>query len=189
MRRASEATKEKFIVAAIRELNESGISGFSVRHIAEICGVSYGAPYKHYKGKHDLLRAVIDYVNKQWFRTRDAVLDRCGSNPRRALIECATACIRFLCTHPEYHAVFLLGGPKDAEKTMYRGRVVFLVQAQLDRYFSSVSYDEADREKKTFLVRSLVCGAAQMLAAGELPSSEETVQMVHKCLEREFDLV
>ena len=64
MRRASEATKEKFIVAAIRELNESGISGFSVRHIAEICGVSYGAPYKHYKGKHDLLRAVIDYVNK-----------------------------------------------------------------------------------------------------------------------------
>ena len=153
MRRASEATKEKFIVAAIRELNESGISGFSVRHIAEICGVSYGAPYKHYKGKHDLLRAVI------------------------------------LCTHPEYHAVFLLGGPKDAEKTMYRGRLVFLVQAQLDRYFSSVSYDEADREKKTFLVRSLVCGAAQMLAAGELPSSEETVQMVHKCLEREFDLV
>ena len=66
MRRASEATKEKFIVAAIRELNESGISGFSVRHIAEICGVSYGAPYKHYQGKHDLLRAVIDYVNKQF---------------------------------------------------------------------------------------------------------------------------
>ena len=72
---------------------------------------------------------------------------------------------------------------------MYRGRVVNLVQAQIDRYFSTVSCDENERKHKTFLIRSLVCGAAQMLSSGELPAEEETVQMVRSCLEREFDLV
>jgi AcrR family transcriptional regulator len=41
------------IDAGIELINEKGADGFSLRKVAERCGVSHSAPYKHFKNKDD----------------------------------------------------------------------------------------------------------------------------------------
>ena len=41
-------TRQALIQAGVEEINRHGVTEFSVRRIAQICGVSCGAPYKHF---------------------------------------------------------------------------------------------------------------------------------------------
>ena len=54
------------VIAGIREIESHGLSDFSLRRVASMCGVSCAAPYRHYKSKGDLILAIISYVNSQW---------------------------------------------------------------------------------------------------------------------------
>ena len=47
---------------------------FSVRRIAQICGVSCGAPYKHFGDRREFIAAVIEYVNDQWRAEQTKIL-------------------------------------------------------------------------------------------------------------------
>ena len=47
---------------------------------------------------------------------------------------------------------------------------------------------KADEKRKTFLVRSLLYGAAIMIESGELENSAESYEMVRRTIEREFEL-
>ena len=38
-------TREELIKAGVEEINRYGVAGFSMRRIAQLCGVSCGAPY------------------------------------------------------------------------------------------------------------------------------------------------
>ena len=54
------------IIAGIDELEEHGLHDFSLRRVANRCGVSCAAPYRHFQNKDALILAIISYVNKQW---------------------------------------------------------------------------------------------------------------------------
>ena len=44
-------TREALIQAGINEINEYGVANLSMRRIAKACGVSPGAPYKHFSAR------------------------------------------------------------------------------------------------------------------------------------------
>lgn len=67
-------TREALIQAGINEINEHGVANLSMRRIAKACGVSPGAPYKHFSDRKDFIAAIIEAVNLQW---RDAQLQLC----------------------------------------------------------------------------------------------------------------
>ena len=54
------ATKEKILDAALTLFAENGYDGTSVEQIANIVGIKAPSLYKHYKGKEDILNALID---------------------------------------------------------------------------------------------------------------------------------
>ena len=53
-------TKEKILDAALTLFAENGYDGTSVEQIANIVGIKAPSLYKHYKGKEDILNALID---------------------------------------------------------------------------------------------------------------------------------
>ena len=59
-------TREELIKAGVEEINRYGVAGFSMRRIAQLCGVSCGAPYKHFGDRKEFIAAIIDDVNAQW---------------------------------------------------------------------------------------------------------------------------
>ena len=54
------STKDKILDAALSLFAENGYDGTSVEQIASIVGIKAPSLYKHYKGKGDILNALID---------------------------------------------------------------------------------------------------------------------------------
>ena len=60
------STKEKILGAALTLFAESGYDGTSVEQIANIVGIKAPSLYKHYKGKEDILNALIDSAEARY---------------------------------------------------------------------------------------------------------------------------
>ena len=59
-------TKEKILDAALTLFAENGYDGTSVEQIANIVGIKAPSLYKHYKGKEDILNALIDSAEMRY---------------------------------------------------------------------------------------------------------------------------
>ena len=60
------STKEKILDAALTLFAENGYDGTSVEQIANIVGIKAPSLYKHYKGKEDILHALIDSAEARY---------------------------------------------------------------------------------------------------------------------------
>ena len=60
------STKEKIMGAALTLFAENGYDGTSVEQIANIVGIKAPSLYKHYKGKEDILNALIDSAEARY---------------------------------------------------------------------------------------------------------------------------
>ena len=60
------STKEKILDAALTLFAENGYDGTSVEQIASTVGIKAPSLYKHYKGKEDILNALIDSAEARY---------------------------------------------------------------------------------------------------------------------------
>lgn len=182
--------REDLILAGIQEINSHGISGFSIRRVAEMCNVSCAAPYRHFKDKNDLIGAIIDYVNDQWAKRQDEVLASCGSSLREQMVEICVNYIRFLMEKPFYRAVLML--KDDGFDNLYhKKRTQFGSLSQtLENMIYQCSGLSADVWKRKLLIfRSIMFGAVFLFDAGEFEYCEETLEHIRYTLDREFDVI
>ncbi len=182
--------KEKLILAGIEEIQTAGINEFSLRRIAKKCEVSPAAPYKHFESKQDFIIAVIEYINKQWDEQLQRVVEKDGTdNYRKQLIEISIQYIRFLVENPHFRSIIML---KDdgltPEQIRLKSKLSDGSKTVIDRYCRSVGMSDDRRIIKTFIVRSLIYGAALMMDNGELEYTEKNIQEIANTIEREFDL-
>ena len=54
----SSAVRDRLIEAGIREIEANGLQNFSLRHVAQLCGVSCAAPYRHFKDKEEYINEI-----------------------------------------------------------------------------------------------------------------------------------
>ena len=60
------STKEKILDAALTLFAENGYDGTSVEQIANVVGIKAPSLYKHYKGKEDILNALINSAEARY---------------------------------------------------------------------------------------------------------------------------
>jgi len=60
------STKEKILDAALTLFAENGYDGTSVEQIANIVGIKAPSLYKHYRGKEEILNALIDSAEARY---------------------------------------------------------------------------------------------------------------------------
>ena len=60
------STKERILDAALTLFAENGYDGTSVEQIARFVGIKAPSLYKHYKGKEDILNALIDSAEERY---------------------------------------------------------------------------------------------------------------------------
>ncbi len=181
--------RQLLLHAGIAEINEQGVTGFSIRRVATACGVSCAAPYKHFKDKREFISAIIDYVNEQWSVRQEQVLAACGDSLRQQLVEVSVEYVKFLMEMPYYRSILML---KDAEfDNLYhrkRGQTSSRTQELERAYQAQSGLEEAVWRRKVQLVRSVIYGTVFLLDAGELEYTAETIQNLRHHIEREFDL-
>ena len=181
--------REQLIVAGIREINTYGLQNFSIRRIANECGVSCAAPYKHYKDRHNFIAAIIEYINKQWEDRQQKILKGFPDNTRKQLVETSLDYVRFLLENPHFRSIIMLKDEEfDSEYKNMRGQISSLSQGLIKRYCSETNIPEEIEKRKTYIIRSLIYGAALMFDNGEMEYNEENMRFVEYAIDREFDL-
>lgn len=181
--------RQLLIEAGIEEINRVGITEFSVRRVAQACGVSCAAPYKHFKDRREFIAAIIEYVNGQWSVRQEEILSACGGDLRSQIVEVVVGYIRFLMEKPWFRSILML---KDAEfDNIYhkaRGQMSSRSQRMEQEFFAQSGWDGAKIRRKLHLVRSIMFGTVFLIDTGELEFGEEVLENVRMAVEREFDL-
>ena len=183
-------TRDQLILAGVEELNRHGIQGFSTRRVAKNCGVSCAAPYKHFKDTKEFIAEILKYINGQYNeRQKETLKKYAGCDSRTQLLQVALDYIRFFAENPQFRRV-VMQNFKDGDEAFrsLRGQLSYQIYKIVSRYCREVGMPDDVRLRKTFLVRSVIYGAALFFDTGELEYNEENMEMVARMLDREFDL-
>ena len=184
-----QSVRDKLIIAGLKELNAHGVQNFSVRRTASECGVSCAAPYKHFADKQDFIAAIIRFGNSQWKERQRKIVDMYPSPRRKQILEISLEHIRFLVENPYFRSLIMLkDAPLDTQYARSRGKLSRLAMRLIRRYCAEVGMDEKTAKVKTYIVRSLIYGAALMFDNGEMEYNEENMEAVAQAIDREFDL-
>lgn len=181
--------RERLIYAGMRELSQSGIQNFSIRRVAAACALSCAAPYKHFKDKQAFVTAIIEYINDLWGVQQRQIVEAHPGDLRAQIVEISMAYIRFLMENPNFRSVIMLRDDSlDADYARLRGEMTQLTREVIGEYCLSVGMDERTRRRKTYVVRSLIYGAALLFDNRQLEYDEENMAFVQYAIDREFDL-
>lgn len=189
MRKALPETKEKFIDSALKELYLYGTAGFSIRNVAKNCGLSCAAPYRHFQSKNELIAEVIKAVAARWQKRVTTLLESHKGTLREKILDICITYIKFLCENPGYFTVAVMNEKfLDPEQVREKSLISPNVSKVIDEYCESVNMTAEAKKRKTFIVRAMIIGAAEMMTADSLHYTEENLQMVRDCIDREFDI-
>jgi AcrR family transcriptional regulator len=190
LRYPNAANRERFLKAAVAELQEHGISDFSIRRVAKRCDVSCAAPYKHFESRNDLLLEVVKFINKKWITIFDQTVEAHSDKPlKNQIVAVCMAYLTFLCTYPEYQTILFMndkGFPPDvlAEK----GKLSKESERLIKEYCESVNMPDDVLFRKKLVIRSLLNGSAILINSGELPFDSNTIVTIRANIEREFEI-
>ena len=184
-----KTTKIALLQAGIREIRKYGLGNMSMRRVALNCELSCATPYKHFKNKDEFIIEVFNYIHQQWSDKHKLILEQ-YPDARQQIIETCIAYIKFLVENPDFRSIlFAQDESLSREQRMAKSRIsqgsVQMVQA----YCNSVNMPQEDQFRKTYVVRSLIYGAAFLLGSGEMANSEDSYAMVRAMIDREFDIV
>lgn len=185
----SAGLREALILAGIHEINANGVSSFSIRRVADACGVSCAAPYRHFESKREFIAAIIDYVNDQWAAQQEVILSECGSTLREQVIAICLGYVSFLMEKPTYRSILML---KDEEfdNLYHKKRTQFgsLSQTLNAQLFAASGYTKETWDRKLMMVRSLIFGVVFLFDAGEFEYNETSMEYLRYTINREFEI-
>lgn len=189
MRETRGNLREELIIAGIDEINNYGVSGFSIRRVAKACEVSCAAPYRHFENKNDFISAIIDYVNDLWAVRQEEILESCGSSNREKLVEICLGFVSFLMERPIYRKILML---HDAEFTnLYHKKKTplgSLAQSLQSAIKNEYPMDDDAWQRKVLTLRSLVFGVIILFDAKEFEYNEKSMEYLRFVLNREFTI-
>ena len=98
---AADQMRKRIIDAAVHLFDKGGIQAVSMRKIAERIGYSPAAIYLYFKGKNDILLALVDRGFERLHARQVAVGP--AENPKDRLLALCRAYIDFALDEPHYH--------------------------------------------------------------------------------------
>jgi len=149
------------LIEAVRDLVEThGPDGFSVSEAARRAGVSSAAPYKHFKDRHEILRAV---VSEAMDRLHGAMAAAAAAHPEgsiEAVAAIGQAYVDFARAEPGvFRLVFsLTEGHENAPDLMEKGESCLGVVVRAVAACLGLSPEVADVQRRAYILWSFVHG-------------------------------
>ncbi|MCD8321524.1 MAG: TetR/AcrR family transcriptional regulator [Oscillospiraceae bacterium] len=184
-----KSKKQELLLAGVQELNQHGIVDFSVRRVAEACGLSPAAPYKHFVNKNEFIAAIISYNYSLWYEKLHTILEAYPDDYRRQITEMLVTYTCFLVENPHFRSALMIKDDSlDSRHQGLRSKLSRLPNEAAEKYREQVNMPMDVFIRKKFVLRSLMYGAALMFENGELAYDEDSLEMLRDMVDREFDL-
>ncbi len=174
--------KEELIREGLRLLSGEGYAALSLRRVAQACGVSQTAPYRHFKDKDELVGAIMAQGMAAFNESLEAAVGKHPDDPRSQIKEMGVAYIRFFAEHPEYLRVMFLsdirmtGGaecPEGEEAHLKAGHPFAVLSNAVHAYCAAYPDNGLSEQELLIFCWGLVHGISVLLTRGELPLTAE----------------
>lgn len=183
----TSAVRDRLIEAGIRELETYGVQGFSLRRVAQTCGVSCAAPYKHFKDKGALIEAITETINTEWFNRQEETLRRFGTDTDAQLRAICKEYLRFLCENPNFCTLIT---QRDEATGKWHLNQLFNQSSRTKRLIVQFAQkhhmSEEDVYSSVCAVRAVLYGAAMMNQNDDMRPTEETIQILSRMIDSQF---
>jgi AcrR family transcriptional regulator len=186
--------KTQLILEGLNLLDKEGYENFSLRKVAQACGVSQTAPYRHFESKDALISAITQHALEAFGARLEAAVAKHPDNVSEQLREMGVAYIRFFAEKPEYLRLLFLSDYELRARFSQSVHASCHAHAEfVDRSFSVleetvVRYKEAhpelsmSQEELALYSWGLVHGISTLIAGGELPNSEATLVLAERVI-------
>ena len=176
--------RHALIIAGIKEIELHGLTDFSLRRVASECSVSCAAPYRHFKGKSDLIFAIISYINDQWSFLERQIGEVYRDDLRRRIVELCVANIRFWIANPNFRSIMMLDDKGlDTLQLRERSRMSEKIVSLVGEYCEALGVPENEKNEAAFELRAIIYGATHMLGSGEIENTPETMTLIRSRIE------
>ena len=102
--------RQALVEATLRLIEERGPLGFTLAEAARAAGVSPAAPYRHFRGRDDLLEEVARQGFEMFAELLGAAAASGGASALRALSATGRAYLDFAVAHPGYYQAMFESG-------------------------------------------------------------------------------
>ncbi len=157
-----ESVRNRLILAGLKELESRGVKEFSVRRVAEECGVSCAAPYRHFKDKEAFISDIILYVMDGWKLLSDQISDVFKDDKASLVAELALAGLRFWIANGNFRTVLMNTSKGGAASSMrdFDRPIIEAVRAYC------TDHPEKDADVLIFKVITMLYGAVVLVDEG-----------------------
>ena len=160
--------RRRLIEAGLRELLEHGTRDFSLRRLAVGAQVSCAAPYRHFKDKDELVRAVIAQIREDWVLLSSEIENAFSESSADCITEMMTACVRFWIAGDNF-APFLGAG----ELAKFDEPLI----AAIGKYADERGMSEAAAAELTSELLAITYGAVTIITSNRLDPTTAVANM------------
>lgn len=94
--------EKDLIEKGLQLLNSVGLEAFSLRKVADMCGVSHTAPYRHFKNKEELIYAITMSVSDEFTSSINEALAENKGDYRKQIMAVSKLYVKFMVDNPEH---------------------------------------------------------------------------------------
>ncbi|WP_290805856.1 TetR/AcrR family transcriptional regulator [Herbiconiux sp.] len=188
----ADTTRDLLVTAAADLLDLGGQTAVTIRAVADRCGVSHNAPYKHFAGRQELLAVVAQRDFEQlrsWFET--ASLGSAG-DARTSLLGALDQLIEYAHAHPARYRLLFSDQSLTPDDALVGAAFASFQAFRLlvSRYQREVGQAGLDDTELAGLIYATCHGAIDLHLGGRaadakgLVSVENTIRVLFEALER-----
>lgn len=174
-----DGLKKQLILSGLEEIRNHGISDFSLRRVAQSCGASCAAPYRHFKNKEEFILEIIRYINSNWELLLSQIMKSDYQDEEERLTDIFISALRFRMANPDFRALLMF--QHDLIDDEHKKEILKADQPVVELVSKILSKKGADQftiDKKRYEVSCLLHGTVLMLTGKELETSPETIEML-----------
>lgn len=157
--------RNALLSAAVREIRDHGVPGFSLRRVAGDVGVSPSAAYRHFPDKAALLAAVAEEGFRRMSKTMQKTIESYPQDPSSVFHATGLGYVRFAVSHPEHFRVMFAHPSEPVPDDPYT-----LLTRALDALVANGTITDARREGAELVAWTSVHGLATLLVDRALPA-------------------
>lgn len=160
--------RKKLVEAGLKELLEHGSRDFSLRRVALMAEVSCAAPYRHFKDKDELVRAVISEIRENWLLISSEIAKIFPIGSIENITELLRASVRFWVAGDNF-APFLSVG----EIAGFDAPIISSVEV----YATARGLDENEKKRITASLLALEYGTVTLILSGRSSAENGVANM------------
>ena len=187
--------KSDLMEKGLQLLSSAGYEAFSIRKVADMCGVSHAAPYRHFKSKEELISAITMTTSQLFISAIEVTLSNFEGNCKKQIIEAGKTYVKFMVENPDHFKFIFLTNHNNPiliqDSTFIQAErwPVNIFKKLFTSYRKGLGLDETGWSLDALALWTLVHGITVLLISNTIACEGDYQNIVSEMISKRFQFI